>query len=135
MPWIFNPMVDHLTSESHQVSTPDGGRCSDMSTTLLSSMIMERLWTCRKMLTWKTEMLKYKTFMENSTNNGMSSMLTNYQQSQRRESITANSDFLFKDHSTSSQKWVNTDTLIILATMLLSRQAMEETLKPGITIK
>jgi hypothetical protein len=87
------------------------------------------------MLTWKTEMLKYKTFMENSTNNGMSSMLTNYQQSQRKESITANSDFLFKDHSTSSQKWVNTDTLITSATMLLSRQAMEETLKPGITIK
>jgi hypothetical protein len=41
MPWKFNPMVDQQTSDSHLVSTLDGGNCSEKMEHL-SSMKKEK---------------------------------------------------------------------------------------------
>jgi hypothetical protein len=60
------------------------------------------------------------------------SMLTNTQRSQRRVSSTRTSVFMLRDHSTLSQKWDKTDTLISSTTETWSsRLKTEETPKSG----
>jgi hypothetical protein len=60
----------------------------------------------------KTETSLCTESTERSTNNGISSTLTNTQKSQRRENLTKTSVFTLRDLSILSQSWHQTDTLI-----------------------
>ena len=58
MPWKFNQMVDQQTSDSHLVSTLDGGNCSEKMEHL-SSMKKEKWWMLQEVLIMRTKMFRY----------------------------------------------------------------------------
>jgi hypothetical protein len=83
IPWTSNLMVDQPTSDA-PLPTQDGGRCGNTKTHSLL-MRKERSFTCKEMLTLKTETLKPDQETERSTSNGTLSTLMSGRESQERE--------------------------------------------------
>jgi hypothetical protein len=103
-------MVVPRMSDSLLQSTQDGGRCSDGRHHSLS-MKKERYWTSMVTLMLNRETLKSIQSMEESTNNGTLSILTNGRENQERENSMKNLDSTLKDHSTLFLNFQPTDTL------------------------
>jgi hypothetical protein len=82
-----NPTEDQATFVSLHQSTQDGGNSSDLKELSLSTK-KERSSMSKEVLMERIRTSWFTTNMERSTNNGISSMLTNIQKSQRRESLT-----------------------------------------------
>ena len=94
-----NPTVDHPTSELLQLSTQDGGKCSELKVLTLS-MRKERSSMSQEELMMKTETSLSTTNMENLTNNGTLFMLIKCQKNQRKENSTKTSVSMLKENST-----------------------------------
>jgi len=103
-----NPMEDQPTSDV-QVPTQDGGNFSDTKEPQLS-MREERSLRSKVELTTKTETLESTLKRMPSTNNGISSMLMNGRESQQRDNLMRDSDFMSKEISTLFQSFHRTDT-------------------------
>jgi hypothetical protein len=73
-------MEDQATSDSHQVSIPDGGNSSDFKEISLS-MTEERYLMFQEVLMMKIETLLFTTSTERLTKDGRLFMLTNIQES------------------------------------------------------
>ena len=111
MPWKSNQTEDHPTSDLHQASLQDGGRCSECKEhTLLT--IKERSWTFQVPKILKTETSKSGKRTLILVNNGMSSMLMNTQRSQRRENSMNSSVSMLIETSTLCRTCLTIDTSI-----------------------
>lgn len=105
----FNQMEDQPISDVPQL-TLDGGNYSNTKIPLLS-MKEEKLWTFYQTEMLRTKTSKYIPNMEESTNNGILSMLTNGKVNQERESSMKNSVYMLKDHFMLSLNSKQIDTL------------------------
>jgi hypothetical protein len=110
-PLKFNRTVDHPTSELLQLSTQDGGKCSELKVLTLS-MRKERSSMSQEELMMKTETSLSTTNMENSTNNGTLFTLINGQKNQRMENSTKTSVSVLEENSTSKLLCHQEDILI-----------------------
>jgi hypothetical protein len=99
MLWKSKAMVVQATSDSLQVSTQDGGKCSTKMEHLLS-MKKEKSWTFLEGLIEKTRTSRCSTSMEKSTNYSISSMRTSGRRSQSKENSTKSLVSMLKYHST-----------------------------------
>jgi hypothetical protein len=106
-----NPTVDHPTLDALQLSTQDGGKCSELKVLTLS-MRKERSSMSQEELMMKTETSLSTTNMENSTNNGTLFTLINGQKNQRMENSTKTSVSVLEENSTSKLLCHQEDILI-----------------------
>jgi len=127
--------MERATTSELKVTKPiDGGRCSSTKT-ISSSMCMERLWMFKDQLMQKAEISRWCKRQEKLTSNGILSMQTHGQKSQRKESSTKNSVFMYREISTLFLIYHNIDTLrLSTIETWLSRLQMEIEVKSGTSI-
>jgi hypothetical protein len=89
-----NPTEIHQTSDSHQLSNPDGGNCSDSKKENSLSMKKERSLKYQEDSIMRTKTSLLPTRMERSNRDGESSTRTNIQKNQRKENSMRNSVFM-----------------------------------------
>jgi len=88
----------------------DGGKCGDSKIAMLP-VKRAKFWKYKEVLIVKTEiLLSIQRKIMKSTNNGISSMLMNGRESQQRDNLMRDSDFMSKEISTLFQSFHRTDT-------------------------